>query len=71
MSGNSQKGFFTREIVAEQLKVKLNAAVYQANELEGKKDGFIGDEVRDMACLLAFSLTFLAKRNTVSCHHLN
>lgn len=40
MSGNSQKGFFRREAVAEQLKVKLNAAVYQTNELGGKKGGF-------------------------------
>ena len=41
MSEKSQRIFFRREAVAEQLKIKFNAAVYQTNETEGKKDGFV------------------------------
>lgn len=41
MSENSQRIFFTREAMAKQLKIKFNAAVFQTNEIEGKKDSFI------------------------------
>lgn len=41
MSESSQRISFRREAVAEQLKINFNAAIYQTNEIEGRKDGFI------------------------------
>lgn len=41
-----QRVFFGREAVAEPLRITFNAAVYQTNEIEGKKDSFIGKEMR-------------------------